>query len=187
MNLISTPSSSPKAFLTGAMQDFARKYTIPIDRLTFDFKVLGDSADAAPQDGVFCHRLYLDGARWDRGAGTLAEQRPKVLYPVTSGDHKHLCVTTGTTLLKTLMRISWICFQVLNDIMPIIWFRPTRKEDLSEENRYRCPLYRTSERRGVLSTTGHSTNFVLGLLLETDKPPTHWIQRGTALLSQLDN
>lgn len=78
-------------------------------------------------------------------------------------------------------------FQVLNDMMPVIWFKPTRKQDLNEGHRYRCPLYRTSERRGVLSTTGHSTNFVLALLLETDKPVKHWIQRGTALLSQLDN
>uniref|UniRef100_A0AAQ5X8M4 Dynein axonemal heavy chain 12 n=1 Tax=Amphiprion ocellaris TaxID=80972 RepID=A0AAQ5X8M4_AMPOC len=111
-----------QAFLTGAMQNYARKYQIPIDLLGFDFE-----SNTAPEDGVYINGLFLDGARWDK----ISSDQPKKLYV--------------------------------------------------------CPLYKTSERKGTLSTTGHSTNFVISMMLPIDKRPQHWIKRGVALLCQLDD
>jgi dynein heavy chain, axonemal len=66
-------------------------------------------------------------------------------------------------------------------------------ETTSDENvivemeKYDCPIYKTTERRGVLATTGHSSNFVMFIQLNTDKKPNHWINRGTASILSLDD
>lgn len=77
--------------------------------------------------------------------------------------------------------------KILWDLIPIIWMKPCEVNLLNVKERYECPLYITSARYGVLKTTGHSTNYVISILLDTNRPVKHWIKRGLALLCQLDN
>lgn len=51
--------------------------------------------------------------------------------------------------------------------MPIIKFVPRQRPETIEgqEAFYECPCYRTTARFGTLSTTGHSTNFLLNVSL----------------------
>ncbi|XP_063709228.1 dynein axonemal heavy chain 12-like [Culicoides brevitarsis] len=140
-----------QAFLTGAMQNYARKYQIPIDTLTFDFEVLKTmNTKIPPEDGVYIYGLFIDGARWLLQEGYLDEQLPKILV----------------------------------ETMPLMHFIPTLISNLKETGRYKCPVYKTMERRGTLSTTGHSTNYVLTTLIKTRDPVSHWIKRSVALVCQ---
>ena len=51
--------------------------------------------------------------------------------------------------------------KVLFEPAPCIWLKPTLLKDMNEYKHYPCPVYRTAERRGVLATTGHSTNMMM--------------------------
>ena len=77
--------------------------------------------------------------------------------------------------------------KVLFSLTPVIFFKPQRLDEFVEYANYNCPVYKTSDRRGILATTGHSTNFVLFIRVPSDKAETHWVQRGCAMITQLDD
>ncbi|XP_073447159.1 dynein axonemal heavy chain 3 isoform X1 [Aquarana catesbeiana] len=144
-----------QSFLTGVSQNYARKYTIPIDHIGFQYEVTSyeHTIDTSPEDGAYIRGLFLEGACWDRQEMQIGESLSKILY----------------------------------DALPIIWLKPGESAKFEHKNSYFCPVYKTSARRGTLSTTGHSTNYVLSIELLTDKPQKHWINRGVAALCQLDD
>ncbi|XP_075795609.1 dynein axonemal heavy chain 1 isoform X2 [Pelodiscus sinensis] len=145
----------PQAFLTGTLQNFARKSVISIDTITFDFKVMREAVSELtqrPAQGCYIHGLFVEGARWDPVAFQLAESRPKELY--------------------TEMAVLWL--------LPV----PNRKAPAS--GFYLCPIYKTLTRAGTLSTTGHSTNYVIAVEIPSSKAQRHWIKRGVALICALD-
>jgi len=144
-----------QAFMTGARQNFARKFKIPIDEIDFDFVVRDGEDDCAqpPENGVYVRGLFLEGCRWDYDTHVLGESEPKVLFTA----------------------------------MPNIWMLPAEIKNFREFKNYNCPMYKTSARRGILSTTGHSTNFVMDVRVPSDQHDSHWTKRGVALICSLDN
>ncbi|XP_030767557.1 dynein heavy chain 1, axonemal-like isoform X2 [Sitophilus oryzae] len=141
----------PQAFLTGTLQNYARKYIVSIDTINFSFKVLDHFPKQRPSDGCCIWGLFLEGARWNASMKILDESNPKELYIE----------------------------------MPVIWLLP-EENHTRPPNVYECPVYKTLTRAGTLSTTGHSTNYVLSIEIPAKKPQPHWIKRGVALICALD-
>ena len=118
-----------------------------------------------PQDGVVIYGLFLDGAGWDIATKHIVDPEPKELFAEA----------------------------------PSLWIKPTNKgvdavgavanvaHKEGGNSSYECPLYKTSERRGVLSTTGQSTNFVMMIDMPCEGDAEKWIVRGCCLLTQLDD
>ena len=143
------------SFMTGTLQNFARKYVYPIDSCTLEYifqkEGLEDKNWPKPENGAYVYGLKMEGARFNRETMLMDESFPKTLY----------------------------------DEMPVGLLRPCQVDKVEEYPNYDCPLYKTLDRRGVLMTSGHSTNFVMDCRTPSDKPPDHWICRGAAMFTAL--
>nr|KAI8727041.1 hypothetical protein BgiMline_033964 [Biomphalaria glabrata] len=165
----------PQGFLTGTLQNFARKYNQPIDHLSFKFILLPYSREEAlvmeqlrtvkkgetipmdqnldvPDDGVLVHGLYMDGFAWDWDHMTVGDQ------------------------LKGQMQAN----------LPVMHMDP-RLDYEPDLSLYPAPRYKTAARAGTLSTTGHSTNFVVTVHLPSSNTQDYWIAKGAALLCQISD
>uniref|UniRef100_A0A7S2P1M5 Uncharacterized protein n=1 Tax=Leptocylindrus danicus TaxID=163516 RepID=A0A7S2P1M5_9STRA len=164
-----------QAFITGTLQNYARKYNFSIDTVDFDFRVLTHeemkvAEDDPPEDGAYIRGLYLDGARWDNTKHSLAESKPRELFATCPCIHLLPKLKDGIKKVKGKPQLYTGYLEGTSHV-------------------YQCPVYKTSSRWGTLSTTGHSTNFIMFINLPMDPQhdQKHWIKRGVALLTQLDD
>lgn len=143
------------ALLTGTLQNYARKKNMPIDLVQFDFEIM-PTDDDNEFDAQPEDGMFIKG-----------------------------CFLEGAVWNYQTMELDESRPKVLYGVCPIMWFKPSHKDFLTKYDHYQCPMYRTDDRRGTLATTGHSTNFVMPVRLPSSKPQSHWIKRGTALLTTL--
>jgi dynein heavy chain len=140
----------PQAFLTGTLQNYARKNNIPIDRVAFNYDFRDDitheDIKERPDDGVFVFGLFLEGCKWDFNTHVLAESDPKKLFQE----------------------------------LPLLHLVPVIDRVKPVDGIYLSPTYRILSRQGTLSTTGHSTNFVINLELPSADKSSKWILAGVA-------
>eukprot|EP00752_Nemacystus_decipiens_P010663 g9495.t1 len=154
----------PQAFLTGTLQNFARRMKFAIDTVQFNFVIVDtpwEELSDRPQDGAYIRGLFLEGARWDSEQGSLNDSRPKQLYTP----------------------------------LPVIHLDPEQHRRNPDKGVYRCPVYKVLSRRGTLSTTGHSTNFVMWIDLPSNRADfinnagssdqETWVKAGVAAFTSL--
>ena len=137
--------------MTGSLQTYARKYSVAIDTLTFTF----DARSISKIDPLTLTEGPPDGAfvygLWMEGFGWDEERQIAAI----SKPKEMYCS------------------------LPMVHFTPAVGHKCSPTD-YSCPVYKTTARKGVLSTTGMSTNFVIAIELPTDVDPDTWTLYGAA-------
>jgi len=145
----------PQAFFTGVLQNYARKQKIAIDKLSFDFRIL-DHLDHLDIENKPEEGCYIYGMFLEGARWD-------------SGEH---------ILAKSLPK------ELYTDL-PLMWILPMQNKQPSQGKVYHCPIYKVLSRAGTLSTTGHSTNFVMYSDIPSNEPEEVWIKAGVAAFLSL--
>lgn len=129
----------PQGFLTGILQNHARQSNIAIDSLSFAFLMRPEP----PEE--------LD------------------VKPAEGG-----CFMTGLFLEGA--RWDKVSHSLIDPLpkelfskMPVVYLLPIKDRAAPSSGIYRCPVYEILTRTGMLSTTGHSTNFVFWIEIPSNK------------------
>eukprot|EP00929_Paragymnodinium_shiwhaense_P087551 TRINITY_DN476_c0_g7_i1.p1 TRINITY_DN476_c0_g7~~TRINITY_DN476_c0_g7_i1.p1 ORF type:complete len:2666 (-),score=827.08 TRINITY_DN476_c0_g7_i1:96-7328(-) len=150
-----------QAFLTGVLQNFARSQKIAIDRVMWNYEVQEKDFQT---DESPSNGAYINGL-FMNGA---------------RWDHENMVI------MDSYPKVLW-------EDMSVVWLVPIEKsqDNTDHEKMYMCPVYKTSERKGVLSTSGHSSNYIMDVSLSHSSEGDHcarfWTKRGLALITQTDD
>ena len=132
------------------------------------------------EEGVLVTGLWLEGARWDRDGACIRGARPGMLHDPLPPVHL-LPKDTGSSADAgrdaggdgMLRRAS--SFASAGGDEPL-----SATSEEAGGGVYVCPVFKTSERFGELSTTGISTNFVMALSLPCEGSASRWTLAGVA-------
>ena len=145
----------PQAFLTAILQNFARKAQIGIDTVSLEMRnqKVKNCADPVPELERPAEGAIIWGLFLEGCAWSVE-------------DHT-LCESRPKELFTAFVPV---------------WLAPVQFRVKPEPAKtFMCPCYKILTRKGVLSTTGHSTNFVCTFEVPTAVDPNHWVKRGVAL------
>ncbi|KAH8062371.1 dynein light chain binding protein [Aureococcus anophagefferens] len=129
----------PQAFLTGSMQNFARSKQLPIDTISFDFIMLDTFSPESIKEKP-ADGVYIRGLFLE-----------------------------GARWDPDIRSLNDSRPKQLYSPAPIMHLSPVKDRVDPTGGIYRCPIYKVLSRRGVLSTTGHSTNFVMWIEIPSNR------------------
>lgn len=147
--------------MTGVFQNFARGASIAIDKLMWNFEVMKGSFEGNENP--------------ERGAYI----RGLFMQGARWDDD-------SMTLADSYPKVLW-------STVPLLWLIPEEKEKDRHDypKMYANPVYKCSDRKGVLSTSGHSSNFIMWMYMPCNYAMGHnenfWTKRGVAMISQTDD
>ena len=76
--------NNPTSFLTAIKQVTAQKASLELDKLIIQTdvskKMAAKDIEAAAREGAWVSGMFMEGAKWDVGAGTIEKAQPKEMY-----------------------------------------------------------------------------------------------------------
>jgi dynein heavy chain len=166
---------NPMAFLTAIMQVVARQTGLPLDNMAIDthFTTIQEpeEVEAYPKNGMFCHGLYMEGARY----GQVNDEGKPV------GEYGEDDIQCAGYLMDSRLK-------ELHQLLPVVYLKAVEVQpewDPTSVGYMRCndaiydaPLY---------VTTFRGPTYVTLCTLKSIEPTEKWILAGVALVMQLDD